>query len=565
MNKKFYFFLTCVFSILLLGTDAKAQTYCTPSTSYNCAYSDYIAGFSTTGGTTNISSTTSCNSSSFTYYSSQSLTVTIGNSFNYTINNNPYYSEYYSMWIDFNRNGTFGDIPSEIIFSQQSISSSGSRTGSITVPTATAVAGASRIRIRCTYYGTMTPCGYTGGGVTQDFVINMNPACTNPSITAQPLSATRCSGDTLSFSVSATTTNTYQWQANGGSGFVNLTDSGIYSGTSTPTLKINSVPVNGNGYMYRAILAGTCPTSVNSNTATLVVANAVNLISQTGHVDSTCEGLPSVLSIQAVGVGLTYQWQVKNPATGQFDNILNIPPYSGANTDNLHISTVDDSLDQHVYRALIFGSSSCFNAPPLPSDTIMMAVKAAPQILPSVISRDITSSSSDTFTVQYPNTRSYQWQVDNHAGNGFADLHDDAIFSGTNTAQLIITNAPASLNGNSFRCLVDGSCSNGLLKSREAMLQLRSTSIAKAANNMDLTIYPNPAVSNITISTTKPWTEKLQLRVIDKAGKTIISDEISANRNNYTLNVKGLAAGTYTVELTNASKSFLQSQQFTKQ
>jgi len=469
------------------------------------------------------------------------------------------------MWIDFNRNGTFGDVPSEVIFSQQSISSNSTRTGSVTVPTSVAVAGSARIRIRCAYYGTLTPCGYTAGGVTQDFNIVMNPACTTPVITAQPLSGTRCSGDTLSFAVSATTTNTYRWQVNTGSGFTNLSDGGIYSGTGTSVLKLNSVPVNANGYMYRAVLAGTCPTSVNSNTATLVVANSVNLLSQTAGIDSTCEGLPTVLSVQAIGVGLTYQWQMKD-AAGAYHNILNVPPYSGANTDNLHIANVDDTMDQHVYRALIFGSSSCVNAAPLPANDITLAVKAAPDVMPSLISRNIVQGrTSDTFTVNYPLSRSYQWQMDNHNGNGFADLQDDATFSGTNTEQLIITDAPASLNGNSFRCLVEGSCSNGLLKSHEAMIELRSTTIAKTGNGNNLTIYPNPAVSNITISTIKPWTEKMQVRVMDKAGKTVINDQVSENTNNFTLNIKGLAAGTYTVELSNTSKTLLQSQQFTKQ
>lgn len=566
IRNKYSIYLFTLLFILASKQESNAQSYCTPTTSYGCNYNDYIVNFSTTGGATNINNTTGCNGT-FTYFSSQSITATIGNSFNYSITNNPYYGEYYSMWIDFNRNGTFGDVPSEVIFTQQSISSNGSRTGSITIPSTVAVPGASRIRVRCTYGSspTMTPCGYNYGGETEDYVINMNPACTTPVITAQPLSGTRCSGDTLSFSVAANTTNTYKWQVNMGSGFVNLNDGGIYSGTSTNKLRISNVPVNANGYMYRAVLAGTCPTSVNSNTATLVVANAVNLLSQTAGIDSTCEGLPAVLSVQAIGVGLTYQWQLKD-ANGLYHNILNTPPYSGANTDNLHIANVDDTMDQHVYRVLIFGSSSCVNAAPLPGNDITMAVKAAPDVTPSIISRNIEGArTADTFTVNYPSSRSYQWQMDNHNGNGFADLHDDATFSGTNTEQLIITDAPASFNGNTFRCLVEGSCSNGLLKSHESTIELKSTSIAKTAKGSELTVYPNPAVSNITLGTTKPWTEKMLVRITDKTGKTVINDEVPANTNNYIVNVKGLASGIYTVEVGDKSRSKLQSQQFTKQ
>jgi hypothetical protein len=47
----------------------------------------------------------------------------------------------------------------------------------------------------------------------------------------------------------------------------------------------------------------------------------------------------------------------------------------------------------------------------------------------------------------------YQWQVD--TGTGFTDIANSAVYAGTNTANLSITNAPSSLSGNAYRCRVN--------------------------------------------------------------------------------------------------------------
>ncbi len=49
---------------------------------------------------------------------------------------------------------------------------------------------------------------------------------------------------------------------------------------------------------------------------------------------------------------------------------------------------------------------------------------------------------------------SYQWQVD--IGNGYANISDNANYSGVNTNLLQLTNVPSSYTGYKFRCIVDG-------------------------------------------------------------------------------------------------------------
>jgi len=74
-------------------------------------------------------------------------------------------------------------------------------------------------------------------------------------ILQQPADAEVCPNTTAFFTVSAKDNTTFQWQEDNGSGFVDLTDNGIYSGTNTDNLSILNAPVTMNGYLYRCLLS----------------------------------------------------------------------------------------------------------------------------------------------------------------------------------------------------------------------------------------------------------------------------------------------------------------------
>ncbi|MGA1978710.1 MAG: DUF2341 domain-containing protein, partial [Bacteroidales bacterium] len=117
----------------------------------------------------------------------------------------------------------------------------------------------------------ITRTGLTGGisTTTTDFGIGKGSTVV---ITAQPSSYSGCNA---SFAIAATTTNpplTYQWQENSGSGFSNITDGGIYSGSSTSILTITGATSTMNGYTYRCIVNDANLNSVTSNIATLTVS-----------------------------------------------------------------------------------------------------------------------------------------------------------------------------------------------------------------------------------------------------------------------------------------------------
>ena len=61
-----------------------------------------------------------------------------------------------------------------------------------------------------------------------------------------------------------------QWEVNTGSGYTNLSDGGVYSGSSTDTLTITAATAAMNGYQYEAVFSNTAGTPTTT-AATLTV------------------------------------------------------------------------------------------------------------------------------------------------------------------------------------------------------------------------------------------------------------------------------------------------------
>jgi hypothetical protein len=97
---------------------------------------------------------------------------------------------------------------------------------------------------------------------------------TAPLIGTEPSSQSITYGDNTSFSVSATGTGplSYQWQVDTGSGFANISDGGVYSGTNTSTLSLTKPTVAMSDYKYRVVVTNSCGTATSNGNATLTVS-----------------------------------------------------------------------------------------------------------------------------------------------------------------------------------------------------------------------------------------------------------------------------------------------------
>ncbi|MFT3980903.1 MAG: GEVED domain-containing protein [Ferruginibacter sp.] len=104
----------------------------------------------------------------------------------------------------------------------------------------------------------------------------------------------------------------YQWQVNTGSGYTNLADAGVYTGTSTTTLTISNT-TGLNGYLYRLVVNRCSPASktINTNVITLTVNTAsVAPVTLTATPNSVCSGTKVTLTQTggSLGTGASWQW-----------------------------------------------------------------------------------------------------------------------------------------------------------------------------------------------------------------------------------------------------------------
>ncbi len=99
---------------------------------------------------------------------------------------------------------------------------------------------------------------------------------TSAAITGQPANSTVFFGASASFTVTATNTDTFQWQISTDNGltFSDLADGGIYSNTNTAILGISAVDLTLNNYQYRVIISNSaysCDATTTSIAGLLLV------------------------------------------------------------------------------------------------------------------------------------------------------------------------------------------------------------------------------------------------------------------------------------------------------
>lgn len=79
----------------------------------------------------------------------------------------------------------------------------------------------------------------------------------------------------------------------------------------------------------------------------------------------------------------------------------------------------------------------------------------------------------------------------------------------------------------------------------------KTVSVKLNRRNADITVYPNPAVNEITIALQQLLQAKSIIRITDIAGKEVLKQSISGAQNNIKLKVNNLPAGRYFVSVLN--------------
>ena len=115
----------------------------------------------------------------------------------------------------------------------------------------------------------------------------------------------------------------YQWQVDKGSGFEDLSNTGVYSGVFTDTLRLKSPYVYMSGYLYRVIVSGVCAPAAVSGQALLTVKLTEHVLTVTAKADDKMYDGNTLASI--------YLSDDRQPG----DSL--IVTYTGANFDNQHV------------------------------------------------------------------------------------------------------------------------------------------------------------------------------------------------------------------------------------
>ncbi len=179
-----------------------------------------------------------------------------------------------------NNGGGFADIPEGGFYSG---------TGTATLTINAPIVGMNGNTYRVIVSGTCVPPR------TSNFA--MLTVNTFPSMITQPVSDEICEGGNVTFIAAASGTGiSYQWQENSGSGWTDIMDGGIYSGATTPTFTLTSVPVTYNGYRYRLNVIGTCAPLPSAAADLIVNAIPDANITGDGNFPVVCGGLPMILN-----------------------------------------------------------------------------------------------------------------------------------------------------------------------------------------------------------------------------------------------------------------------------
>ncbi|RYE23942.1 MAG: T9SS type A sorting domain-containing protein [Sphingobacteriales bacterium] len=270
-------------------------------------------------------------------------------------------------------------------------------------------------------------------------------------VTTQPLPSTICDGDNTLFQIMAIGTGiSYQWQMDAGAGYNNITNNTTYSGSTTNTLNISLANTTINGQHYRCIVNGICQPN-DTSTQVLLTVNSLPDITAQARDTIVCEGVDAEFHIAASGTAITYQWQQDN-GTG-FNSLTDNATYTGSLTNILHITSPVATMDNYKYRCIVSGTCT----PPDTSAVSRLTIYTSPNIVGQPLDTTICVNNPGEFSIiSTGSLLTYQWQID--TGRGYNDVTNSADYTGATTNILTVTSTTVVMNGDKFRCIVNGAC-----------------------------------------------------------------------------------------------------------
>jgi len=192
---------------------------------------------------------------------------------------------------------------------------------------------------------------------------------------------------------------------------------------------------------YNIVITGTCAPNDTSNNVSLV--NTAPTITTEPANQTTCNGSSVSFSVDATGMGLTYQWRKGTVNLTNGDNI------SGATSAALTFNPVNISDTASNYNVVIAGTCS-------PNDTstnVSLTVNTAPSITTEPANQTVCAGSSVSYLVAATGTSlSYQWR------KGTSILTNEGTISGATSDTLTINPVNISDEASNYNVVITGTC-----------------------------------------------------------------------------------------------------------
>lgn len=291
-----------------------------------------------------------------------------------------------------------------------------------------------------------------------------------PTITANPQSATVCTGDNAAFNVSANGTGIiYQWQLSTDGG----TTYNVIGGATNSSFAVSGTTPGMNGNRYRCIINGTCTPSVTSSAALLTVISPVTITGQPSNTE-VCSGSNVNFAVTGSGTGIIYQWQVSTDAGATWNNI------PGGTSATLSLNSVTTTMNGNRYRCQL-SNPTCTT--PSASGIATLTVRQLPTVGLSAALLTSLLPGQTTILTATPSASTGGTLTTSWFKNGTAF---------TNTGNTYVVNVETT---GSYRVSIQEIFTGGLVCSNQSPVV-----VIDAAISNKLFIFPSPNDGQFTVS-----------------------------------------------------------------
>lgn len=312
------------------------------------------------------------------------------------------------------------------------------------------------------------------------------PTVSNPANAAVAVGA----NPTFTVSVTGNPTPTIIWQRQAASttGFVDLSNSGAYSGVNTTTLTVTNTTLAMSGDQFRAsVTNGVGSAVVSAVPATLTVQLA-----------------PAITSTNTTSVAVNAAANFTFTATGSPAPTFSVisgsfPPWASLNgtTGALTGTPTNNTGSPFVFT---IQASNGVGSPATQSFTVTVQNGAVISVPP--VNATVSPGGTANFSVTAsgtPSTFTYQWYRNAGGTSGFFPMSDiSGTYLGSTTASLNVFNAAQGMNGDQFQVVV----SNGVGSPATSSFATLTVAVAPQITSLNNTIFALNTANSFTIQAT---------------------------------------------------------------